>query len=123
MNEQHFQPTGNQMQHQQTASRDHNQLASANGGRPGTTAMNSVNGARFNQQGRIAQGVASGQLNARETGRLENQEARTNQEIHSDRQANAGHLTTQEHQQVRQQQRQTSRHIRNQKHDAQHAPR
>ncbi|WP_446743389.1 YXWGXW repeat-containing protein [Silvibacterium acidisoli] len=123
MNEQHFQPTANQFSHQQTASQDRSQWASSNGGRPGTTAMNSVNGARFNQQGRIAQGVASGQLNARETGRLENQEARTNQEIRQDRQANGGRLSSQERQQIRQQQNRTSRHIYNQKHDAQHAPR
>ncbi len=123
MSEQHFQPTSNQFQHQQMASQDRSQWATRNGGRPTTTAMNQVNGARFNQQGRIAQGVASGQLNARETGRLENQEARTNQEIHADRQANGGHLTQQERQQVRQQQRQMSEHIYNQKHDAQRAPR
>ena len=123
LNEQHFPPTSNQMQHQQTASQDHNQWASNNGGRPGTTAMNRVNGAGFNQQGRIAQGISSGQLNARETGRLENQEAKTNQEIHADRQANGGRLNQQERQQLRQLQRQTSQHIYNQKHDAQHAPR
>ncbi len=123
MNEQHFQPTSNQLQHQQTASQDRNQWASSNGGRPGTAAMNRVNGARFNQQGRIAQGIGSGQLNARETGRLENQETRTNQEIHADRQANGCRLNRQERQQVRQQQRQTSQHIYNQKHDAQHGPR
>jgi hypothetical protein len=122
MNEQHFQPTSNQMEHQQTASQDRSQWASNNGGRPGAMTMNRVNGSRFNQQGRIAQGVASGQLNAREIGRLENQEARTNQEIHEDRQTNGGHLNQQERQQIRQQQRQTSRHIYNQKHDAQHAP-
>ncbi len=123
MNEQHFQPTTNQMSHQQTASQDRNQWASNNGGRPGTAAMNRVNGARYNQQGRIAQGVGSGQLNARETQRLEGQEARTNQQIHADRQANGGRLNGQERQQVRQEQNRTSRHIYNQKHDEQHAPR
>jgi hypothetical protein len=123
MNEQHFQPTANQFSHQQNASQDHSQWASSNGGHPTTTAMNSVNQSRFNQQGRIAQGVGSGQLNARETGRLENQEARTNQEVHTDRQANGGRLTQPERQQVKQQQRTTSQHIYNQKHDAQHAPR
>ena len=123
MHEQHFQPTANQFSHQQTASLDRNQWASTNGGRPGTAAMNRVNGSRYNQQGRIANGVASGQLNARETGRLEGQEARTNQQIHADRQANGGRLTQPERQQVRQQQRRTSGHIYNQKHDAQRAPR
>ena len=123
MNEQHFQATSNQMSHQQNASQDRNQWASTNGGRPGTTAMNHVNGRRFDQQGRISQGVASGQLNARETGRLENQQARTNQEIHADRQANGGRLTQQQKQQVNRQQNRESNHIYNQKHDAQHAPR
>ena len=85
--------------------------------------MNRVNGARYNQQQRIAQGVSSGQLNARETSRLENQTARTNQQIHADRQANGGALTPQQRQQVRQQQNRTNRHIYNQKHDAQRAPR
>lgn len=123
MNEQHFQPTSNQFSHQQTASQDRSQWASTNGGHPSTAAMNRVNGARYNQQGRIALGVGSGQLNARETQRLEGQEARTNQQIHSERQANGGRLTGQQRQQVRQEQRNTSRHIYNQKHDAQHAPR
>ncbi len=122
-NEQRFQPTANQVSHQQNASQDRNQWASANGGRPGTTAMNRVNGRRYNQQGRIAQGVASGQLNARETQRLEGQQVRTNQEIHSERQANGGRLTPQERGQVNRQQNRESQHIANQKHDAQHAPR
>ena len=40
---------------------------------------------RENQQDRIAQGVRSGQLTARETGRLENKEANLNREIRNDR--------------------------------------
>jgi len=58
MREQHFQATQNQLAHEQTASRDRTQLASVNGGRPGTLAMNSVGGQRFNSQGRAA-GVGS----------------------------------------------------------------
>ena len=122
-NEQRVQPTATQLSHQQNASQDRGQLASANGGRPATTAMNRVNGRRYNQQGRIAQGVASGQLNARETQRLEGQQARTNQEIHSERQANGGRLTPQERGQVNRQQNRESQHINNQKHDEQRAPR
>jgi hypothetical protein len=51
MNENHIQPTAEQFNHNHTASLDRNQFASANGGRPGTTAMNTVGGARFNPQG------------------------------------------------------------------------
>ena len=54
MNENHVQPTDEQLNHNHTASMDRNQFASANGGHPGTTTMNSVGGARFNPQGRNA---------------------------------------------------------------------
>lgn len=50
--EQHFQTTANQMSHEQAAARDRTQLASVNNGHPGTPAMDTVNGRRFNQQGR-----------------------------------------------------------------------
>lgn len=122
-NEQHYQATPNQMSHQQNAAQDRNQWASANGGHPGTTAMNSVNGRRFNEQGRIAQGAASGQLNARQTQRLEGQQVRNNQQIRADRQANGGRLTPQERGQVNRQQNKESHHIYNQKHDEQRGPR
>jgi hypothetical protein len=59
--EQHFQPTSNQMSHEQTAARDRTQLASANHGHPGTPAMDAVNGRRFNQQGRIGNGTPAPQ--------------------------------------------------------------
>ncbi len=117
MREQHFQPTATQVSHQQMASQDRNQWASTNGGRPQTTAMNSVNGRRFNQQGRIAQGVASGQLNARQTQRLEGQEAHINQQVRADRQANDGRLTAQERQKVNREQNRESQRIERQKHD------
>jgi hypothetical protein len=54
MRENHVQPTSEQFNHNHTASMDRNQFASANGGRPGTTAMNTVGGARFGAQGRNA---------------------------------------------------------------------
>jgi hypothetical protein len=54
MNENHIQPTTEQFNHNHTASLDRNQFASANGGHPGTTAMNNVGGTRFNPQGRNA---------------------------------------------------------------------
>ncbi len=44
----------NQIAHEHAAGQDRNQLASVNNGRrSGTMAMDSVNGRRFNQQGRI----------------------------------------------------------------------
>jgi hypothetical protein len=118
LHEQHFQPTTEQLSHQQTASQDRNQFASVNHGRPATVAMNSVNGRRFDQQGRIANGVSSGQLNAHETGNLEGREAKLNGEVHADRQANGGTLTPQERQQVNHQQNNLSHSIYDDKHNA-----
>lgn len=118
MHEQHFQPTAMQTQHQMTASRDPNQRFSANQGRPATAAMDSVNGRRYNQQGRIANGVASGRLTAGETRNLETREANLNHEIHNDRMADDGRLTPQERQQVNRQQNNLSRAIYNDKHNA-----
>ncbi|MGH9607333.1 MAG: YXWGXW repeat-containing protein [Terracidiphilus sp.] len=117
MNEQHFQPTANQLSHRQAASLDRNQFASVNHGRPGVTAMNSVNGRRYDQQGRTANGVGSGQLDAHETRNLEGREAGLNSEIHNDRSANGGRLTPQERQQVNRQQNNMSRSIYNDKHN------
>ena len=89
-----------------------------NGGHPGTMAMDSVNGRRFNQQGRIAQGVSSGQLTPAETKNLEGREAHLNGEIHNDRAANGGTLTPQERQQVNHQQNNLSKSIYDDKHNA-----
>lgn len=123
LHEQHFQPTATQMSHQRVASMDRTQLASFNHGRPTTAAMDTVNGRRFNQQGRIANGIASGQLNASQAAHLENREAAVNREVRNDRQANGGRLTPQEHQQVTRQQNNLSRQIYNDKHSAEKAPR
>ena len=116
--DQHFQPTANQFSHQQAASQDRSQWASANGGRPTTTAMSSVNGRRYDQQGRIANGVGSGQLTTGETKNLENREANLNGTIHNDRQANGGTLTSQERQRVNQRQNNLNQSIYNDKHNA-----
>lgn len=117
LHEQHFQPTANQVSHEQTASRDPGQRFSANQGRPSNVAMNSINGQRFNQQGRIANGVSSGQLSAGETKNLESREANVNHEINRDRQANGGSLTPQERQQVSRQQNNLSHSIYNDRHN------
>ena len=79
--------------------------------------MDSVNGRRFNQQGRIANGVQSGKLTAGETANLEHREANVNREVRNDRQANGGTLTPQERQRVNQQQNKMSKSIYQDKHN------
>jgi WXXGXW repeat (2 copies) len=143
--EQHFQPTAAQLSHQNLASQDHNQLASVNHGRPGTVAMDSVNGRRFGQQGpiangaphgntvthpnsevgqrqanqqqRIAQGIHNGSLNAGQAAHLEGKEQQINQQVRTDRQANGGKLTPSEHQQVNKEQNAASKQISRDKHE------
>jgi hypothetical protein len=70
-----------------------------------------------NQQDRIANGIQSGQLSAKEAAHLENNQAKINQEVHADRQANGGKLTAQERAQVNRQQNRQSRQIYNAKHN------
>jgi len=115
--EEHVAPTSNQMEHEQNFRNDHDALASVNHGEPRTVAMNRVNGRQFNQQGRIAQGVHSGELTPRETGHLENREANIHNEVHNDRAANGGRLTQQERRQVNRQQNNTSKAIYRDKHN------
>ena len=114
--EEHVAPTSNQMAHEQTFRNDHDALASVNHGEPRTVAMNRVNGRQFNQQGRIAQGVHSGQLTPGETSHLENREANIHNEVHNDREANGGRLTQQERRQVNRQQNNASKAIYRDKH-------
>ena len=71
-----------------------------------------------NQQDRIANGVASGQLTAGETTNLEHKEANLNKEIRNDREANGGNLTNKEKGQINRQQNRLSNQIYNDKHDA-----
>ncbi len=78
----------------------------------------SVNDRRQDQQGRIANGVRSGQLTAGETKNLESREANVNREIKDDRSANDGKLTAQERQQVNKQQNNMSKSIYADKHNA-----
>ncbi|HJT89115.1 MAG TPA: hypothetical protein VJ732_14705 [Bryobacteraceae bacterium] len=70
-----------------------------------------------NQQDRIAQGVASGQLTAGETANLENKESKLNREVRRDRLANGGTLTPAERRQVNRQQNRFSRSIYRDKHN------
>ncbi|HEV2500555.1 MAG TPA: hypothetical protein VGY31_13340 [Terriglobia bacterium] len=117
MNDRHYAATSNQVAHVRAASMDRTQFASVNHGRPAITAMNRVNGRRFNQQGRIANGVASGQLNAHETRNLEGRESNLNRQVRADREANGGRLTPQERQQINQRQNNLNSSIYNDKHN------
>ena len=72
-----------------------------------------------NQQERIAQGVASGELTPRETARLERHETRLNGEIREMREDDGGKLTPKDRRIVNRQQNRLSKQIYHQKHDAQ----
>lgn len=82
----------------------------------GTLGATTVNQRRENQQDRIAQGVKSGQLTARETSHLETKEARLNRQIRNDRRNHRGHLTAGEHARVNREQNRLSRDIYRDKH-------
>lgn len=70
------------------------------------------------QQQRIAQGVRSGQLTARETARLEHQEAGIQREKSGMRAADNGHLTRADRRILTNQQNVESRRIFRDKHNA-----
>jgi len=90
----------------------------------GTTGIASadelIHARKENQQDRIAQGVKSGSLTAKETGNLENKEAGLNKEIRTDRKANGGNLTNKQKAQVNRQQNRLSKNIYKDKHNAAH---
>jgi hypothetical protein len=90
---------------------------------PATKPVNTVNARRVNQQQRVAQGVKSGQLSAKETAQIENREHKINQEVHADRAANGGKLSAQERTQVTRQQNRVSHEIYVDKHNGQTQPR
>jgi chorismate mutase len=143
MRENHMQPTGNQIQHQQFAAQDRGQLASANGGRPMTAAARTpgeyhqVAQGRFavapggagnrpgqnvaqrqgDQQQRIANGIGSGQMTAGEAARSEQREQNIHQQVRTDRQASGGHLDQAQHQQIQREQNAESRQICNENHN------
>jgi hypothetical protein len=84
------------------------------------TAMfaQTVNQRKVDQQERIANGVRSGQLTARETSHLEHQEAGINREERAMRAQDNGHLTKQDRRVIHAQQNQESRRIYRDKHNA-----
>jgi hypothetical protein len=79
---------------------------------PGTIAER-----KDNQQDRIAQGIDSGQLTAGETKNLENKEAGINQEEHTMRTEDDGHLTSADRTALNQQQNHLSNQIYDDKHN------
>ncbi len=145
--EHHFEPTANQMQHQNFAAQDRSQLASVNHGRPATMAASNVNqyhqvaqqhrqaqpissadrnaGLRYNpntreanQDQRIANGLRSGQMTSGEAARADRTQSRIDQQVRNDRAANGGRLTGQEKQQINGEQTAASRQIYNENHNA-----
>jgi hypothetical protein len=145
-NENHFQPTANQMQHENFAAQDRSQLASVNGGRPGTMAASNINsyhqvaqqhvqsqpisqadraaGSHYNpnareanQDQRIANGLRSGQMTSGEAAKAERTQSNIDQQVHDDRAANGGKLTGQERQQINGEQNAASRQIYDEKHN------
>ena len=78
---------------------------------------NRIDQRRENQQDRIAQGVRSGQLTARETSQLERRDVRINHQVRSDRARNDGRLTYNERRQVNREQNRVSRSIYRDKHN------
>ncbi|HKM90175.1 MAG TPA: hypothetical protein VJX29_06135 [Candidatus Acidoferrales bacterium] len=79
---------------------------------------NEVGQRRENQQDRIAQGVSSGSLTAKEAGKLEGQEKAINHQVAADRAADGGKLTPGEKQQINKEQNRESKKIYNKKHNA-----
>ncbi len=70
-----------------------------------------------NQEQRIDQGIASGQLNERETNRLNNQQEHINKM--EDKAKSDGVVTKKERAKIGHAQNRTSKHIAKQKHDSQ----
>lgn len=77
-----------------------------------------INGRRGNEQARIRQGVASGQITRRGASNLEARQHAIHSQERADRAADGGHLTSQNrHQLAREQNRQSARVYRD-KHNA-----
>ena len=81
-----------------------------------------INARKENQQDRIAQGVNSGQLTARETAHLERNEARINREETRMRAHDDGRLTARDRHVLARQQNRESAAIARDKHNDAHQP-
>jgi hypothetical protein len=86
------------------------------------SAAGPIKNRKERQQDRIAQGVRSGQLTARETARLERKESALNREERNMRKIDGGKLTPQDRRTINRQQNRLSRNIYRQKHDGQTQP-
>ena len=146
-NEQHLQPTGVQVQHENIAGQDRAQLASVNGGRPGTMAAANVssyhtvalqhassqpisasdrqvgkaynpNTREANQDQRISNGLRDGQMTSGEASRADQRQSQIDQQVHNDRVQNGGTLTNQERNQINGEQNGASHQIYNDNHNA-----
>lgn len=81
------------------------------------SAAGRIKNRKEQQQDRIAQGVASGQLTAGETARLERKEAALIRETRDMREDNGGKLTTKDRRIINRQENRLSRDIYREKHD------
>jgi len=79
---------------------------------------NEVGQRRQNQQQRIANGISSGQMTAKEAAKTEGQERQINKQVAADRAANGGKLTPGEKQQINKEQNKESQKIYDKKHNA-----
>lgn len=109
--EQHYGATQSQVAHMQNASQDRGQLYAQNHGRPAIAARDTVNGRAYNQQGRIAQGLRTGQLNSNQAARDLNRQQNIHRSVVADRRANGGRLTQQQRQNINRRQNNASRQI------------
>lgn len=83
---------------------------------PGHGRINQVNKRLDNQQNRIQNGVAKGQLNARQEARDEKHDANIAQRESADEARHNGHLTKREQHHLNKSENRNSRHIRKQRH-------
>jgi len=83
---------------------------------PGHPRVNEVNQREQNQQNRIANGISNGSMSSGQAARLENTEARIQNQQKKDMAAHNGHLTKQEQNQLNREQNRASRRIYNDKH-------
>jgi hypothetical protein len=83
---------------------------------PGHPRVNQVNGREENQQQRIANGVSSGKLSARQTSNLENREANLQKTEKKDMAAHNGHLTKAEQNNLNHRENNISKSIYKDKH-------
>lgn len=92
------------------------QTAPAQASDPGHPRVQEVNQRLDNQQARIQNGVADGQINAKQAARDEKQDANIAQRESADQAKHNGHLTKQEQKNLNKSENQDSRRIHKQRH-------